>query len=178
MNKPNFKVNKSYINYIHVGNFFPGTEVEDLRKDIVDGQLRFDVQTQYGFEIDEFNLIFPDMHMIVGGMLGDWVNMNLDESGSFRKPHHKQILFEEFDSLNEWRLAIAIEQNVFEIYNHVTGAKDARQGYLFNYSKPDDWNLVTTVKLKQNDAIFYRPWLFHSFEGKVINHHKIYVQEE
>jgi len=118
------------------------------------------------------------MEMIVGGMLGDWVKIDLEDSGTFRRPLHNQIIFEDYYDENEWRLAIAMEDNIFKTYNHISGAKDSRDDYKFNYSNPEDWQIETTINLKQNDAVFYRPWLFHSFEDNIIHHHKIYVQEE
>lgn len=174
MNKSNFKVNKSYINFIHARNFFPEKEAEEARSWLSGNKFEL---MENGFEIQNFNLVFPDMEMIVGGMLGDWVKIEDEGSGTFRIPFHNQVMFEAFDSINEWRMAVAMEDNNFRTYTHISGAKDARDGYKFDYSKLEDWPVETTINLKQNDAIFYRPWVFHSFEGKMIHHHKIYVQE-
>jgi hypothetical protein len=110
-------------------------------------------------------------------MLGDWVKIDPESSGTFRIPYHNQIMFEEFDSMHEWRMAVAMEDNLFGIYTHNSGAKDARYGYEFDYQRPEDWTLESFVGLKQNDCVFYRPWVFHSFEGKIIYHHKIFVEE-
>lgn len=170
----NFKVDKSYLNFIHARSFFPEKEAEETRLWLY--AQRFDPVIN-GYEIKNFNLVFPNMEMIIGGMLGDWVKIDDKDSGTFRIPFNNQVMFEFFDSLNEWRMAVALEDNTFKTYTHISGAKDAREGYKFDYLKPEDWILETTINIKQNDAIFYRPWLFHSFEAKMIHHHKIYIQE-
>jgi hypothetical protein len=87
-------------------------------------------------------------------------------------------MFEEFDSLNEWRMAIAMDDNTFITYTHKSGAKDARDGYEFDYHNLEEWEVESVTRLKQNDCMFYRPWVFHSMEAKLINHHKIFVQDE
>lgn len=174
MSKSNYKIDKSYINFIHARNFFPEGEAEEARSWLMNN--KYELMSN-GYEIRNFNLVFPDMEMIIGGMLGDWVKIEDEGSGTFRIPFDNQIMFEEFDSLNEWRMAVAMEDNVFQIYNHNSGAKDAREGYNFDYLNKDDWSIETTIRLKQNDAVFYRPWVFHTFEGKLIHHHKIFVQE-
>lgn len=171
----NFKVNKSYINTMHVRNFFPEGEAANAHSWLVG--LKY-MPMANGAEVQNFNLVFPDMDMIVGGMLGDWVSIDGEASGTFRIPYDNQIMFEEFDSLQEWRLAIAMEDNKFITYNHISGAKDAREGYEFNYNAPEDWVVEQITLLKQNDCMFYRPWVFHSMEAKLINHHKIFVQDE
>lgn len=174
MNKPNFKVNKSYLNFIHARDFFPVHEVKESKSWLAG--LKYQPVAN-GFEIQHFNLVFPDMEMIVGGMLGDWVKIDQEGSGTFRVPYDNQIMFEEFDTLNEWRMAIAFDDNVFKTYVHSSGAKDARYGYQFNYNNPEEWLTETTLNLRENDCVFFRPWVFHSFEAKLIHHHKIYVQE-
>lgn len=172
----NFKVNKSFLNFIHARDFFPQEEVEETRSWLAGH--RYSHWTPNGFEIPNFNLVFPDMELIVGGMLGDWVKIEDEGSGTFRIPFDNQVMFESFDSLNEWRMAVAMDDNIFRTYNHISGAKDAKEGYEFDYTKPEDWVVETTINIKSNDAIFYRPWVFHSFEAKLIHHHKIYVEED
>lgn len=171
----NFKVDKSYLNFIHARNFFPEKEAEEARSWLIG--CKFELMTN-GYEIKNFNLVFPNMEMVIGGMLGDWVRIDDEDSGTFRIPFDNQVMFEFFDSLNEWRMAVALEDTTFKTYTHISGAKDARDGINFDYFKIEDWLVETTINLKQNDAIFYRPWLFHSFEAKIIHHHKIYVQED
>lgn len=170
----NFKVDKSYLNFIHARSFFLDGEAEEARQWL--SANKFELM-ENGYEIKNFNLVFPNIEMVVGGMLGEWVKIDDKDSGTFRIPFDNQVMFEAFTTINEWRMAVALENTTFKTYTHISGAKDAKDDINFDYLKLEDWFIETTINLKQNDAIFYRPWLFHSFEAKMIHHHKIYVQE-
>ena len=69
-----------------------------------------------------------------------------------------------------------MEDNEFKTYVHKSGAKSALDGYEFDYFNPDDWEVETTIKLKANDSLFFRPWNFHSFGEGVIHYYKLLVQ--
>ena len=166
MTSKNYKVNRSLLNYIHSRDFFPEGDAENYRLAVKD-LIHYD-PIAYGTEIPDFNLIFPDLDMLFGGMLGDFVKVDEDRSGTFRRPYNDLIHFEDFDDLNEWRLVVALEDTTFKVYTHKSGVKNALGGYEFDYHNPEDWELETIIKLKQNDAIFYRPWVFHSFEYKIL----------
>lgn len=171
MNNSNFQVNKSVLNFIHARDFFPKDDAENYRLAVKD-LLHYDPMP-YGREIPEFNMIFPEDDILFSKMLGDFVSIDKTKSGTFRRPWDKLIHFEEFDDLSEWRLAVALEDNVFTTYSHISGAKNALDNYLFNYNNYDEWIIETVINLRQNDAIFYRPWVFHSFEEKLIYCHYI-----
>lgn len=171
MTNGNFYVNKSVLNYIHARDFFPPGDAENYRLAVKD-LIHYD-PIPYGTEIPDFNMIFPDMEMLFGKMLGEFIKIDEDKSGTFRRPYHQLIHFEEFDNLKEWRLAVALEDNIFKTYSHESGAKTALDGYEFNYNNPDEWVLETSMNIRQNDAIFYRPWVFHSFEEKLIFCHTL-----
>ena len=166
MTSKNYKVNRSVLNYIHSRDFFPPGDAENYRLAVKD-LIHYD-PIPYGREIPDFNLIFPDLDMLFGGMLGDFIKVDEDRSGTFRRPYDNLIHFEDFEDTNEWRLVVALEDTTFKVYTHKSGAKNALEGYEFDYHSQDDWELETVMKLKQNDAIFYRPWVFHSFEEKII----------
>lgn len=171
--KKNFKVNKSVMNFIHARDFWQEGDAEKFKtviKNIDKWQPK-----EYGWEIPDFNMLDPELDMVFGEMLGDYVKVE-DETCVFRLPY-PIVHFESFNSLNEWRLAVALEDNVFKIYNHISGVKDARYGYEFDYQKEDDWIVETQMNLKQNDAVFYRPWTFHSFEFKPLHCYKIFIEE-
>jgi hypothetical protein len=174
MTKKNFQVNKSVLNYIKAENFWQEGDAEKFFA--VSSNLKF-VPKEYGFEIDHFNMVDPELEMVFGELLGDYVKIEDDTSGVFRMPY-PVIHFENFDSLREWRLAIAVQDNVFRTYHHISDRKDARNGIdNINFFDPEEFKLETQINLKQNDAIFYRPWIFHSFEDKIIHCYKILVQE-
>lgn len=166
MTSKNFQVNKSFLNYIHAREFLPENEAEQCRQTVTN-LMHYDPMA-YGMQNSELNLIFPEIDMVFGGMLGDYIRVDEDRSGTFRKPYHNLIHFEEFDNLTEWRIAVALEDTTFTTYSHVSGAKTALDGYQFDYHNLDDWVVETVMTIRQNDAIFYRPWVFHSFEEKLI----------
>lgn len=162
----NYGVNRSFLNFIHARNFFPEEDAENCRLTVKD-LINYD-PNPYGRQIPEFNLIFPDSDVLFGGMLGDFVKLDEERSGTFRKPYHNLIHFEDFEYLTEWRLAVALEDTTFTTYSHVSGAKTAIDGYEFDYHNEEDWLIESMISLRQNDAVFYRPWVFHSFEEKLI----------
>ena len=168
----NFKVNKSVMNFIHARDYFPKGEVEGFRPLIEDVHWE---PRKYGKEIPDFNLIFNNIDVLWGKMLGDFIDIDRPVSGTFRRPY-PVIHFEDFDSLNEWRFIVAMEDNEFKTYVHKSGAKTALDGYEFDYFNPDDWEVETIIKLKANDSLFFRPWNFHSFNEGVIHYYKLFVQ--
>lgn len=171
MSKNNFQVNKSVLNFIHARNYFQPGEAEKYKcatKNIIHYQ-----PMAYGREVVNFNMISPDDDMVFGALLGDFVRLDEEKSGTFRKPWHNLIHFEDFQSLSEWRLAVALEDNTFTTYSHISGAKTALDGYEFDYHNLDNWIIETMITLRQNDAVFYRPWVFHSFEENLLFCHYI-----
>jgi len=174
-NNSNFKANKSVLNFIHARDFFQKGDAENYRLAVTD--IIHYKPMMYGAEIEDFNMIGPEDDMIFGSLLGDFVKLDKNKSGTFRKPWHKLIHFEEFDSLFEWRLAVALEDNIFTTYSHTSGSKTALDGYQFNYHNEKEWVVESIVNLRQNDAIFYRPWVFHSFEEKLLFCHHIIGEE-
>jgi len=175
MKNQNFKVNKSVLNFIHARDFFQKGDAENYRLAITD--LIHYQPTPYGREVIDFNMIAPDDDMVFGGLLGDYVKLDEEKSGTFRKPWNNLIHFESFESLSEWRLAVALEDNTFTTYSHSSGAKSALDGYEFEYHNLEDWVVETVITLRQNDAIFFRPWVFHSFEEKLLFCHYIIGEE-
>lgn len=171
----NFKVNKSVLNFIHARQFWPEGDAPKLSK--IAEHLKWDPK-KYGYEIPHFNLIDPELELVVGEMLGDWVKIHEEESGVFRVPY-PIIHFEDFNTLGDWRCAVALEDNIFKTYRHIDGTQDARYGYEnFNYSNPDEWIVESQINLKQNDCVFYRPWVFHSFLELPLYCFKATVQDE
>jgi hypothetical protein len=168
----NFEVDRSVINFIHARDYFPKGDAENYRL-AIDSLIHFNPMS-YGREIPQFNMIFPDNDLLLGKMLGEsFISLDEEKTGTFRKPWNNLIHFEEFDSLKEWRLAVALEDNTFTTYSHVSGAKTALDGYNFDYHNLSDWLVESVTNIRQNDAIFYRPWVFHSFEEKLMYCHYI-----
>jgi hypothetical protein len=167
MKTNNFQVNKSVLNFIHARDYFQQNDADNYRIAISNVFEKFEPK-EYGMELPRFNMVAPDDNMVFGGLLGDYVKLDEEKSGTFRKPWNNLIHFESFLELSEWRLAVALEDNTFTTYSHVSGSKSALNGYEFDYSNLNDWVVETVITLRKNDAIFYRPWVFHSFEEKLL----------
>ena len=177
--RKNFNVDKSVLSYIQAKKFWPEGVAEQYRRAISSMKK---VGTPWGWEVENFNMVDPQLDMIFSEMLGDNVEMSYKNSGIFRVPY-KGIHHDPFYSLNEWRFFIALEDIEFTIYNHKSGAIDARYVDPKDYDKVNlknslEWNIESILFIKQNDSLFYRPWVFHSFSPGLIQYFHLNVIEE
>jgi hypothetical protein len=178
--KDDVQVNKAAIKLIHADGFFPKKEAEDLCS-VVDG-LQY-VERPYGLEVPDFNLVFPGMDGVFSKMLGEDVVVDHRRSGIIRKPFNNFIHFEHFDNLNEWCFVIALQDTTFNTYHHVkdvrfndynqVDAKTVLDGYQFNYRNLFEWDVTTNVRMEANQGVFFRPWVFHSFEHGVVQYYRL-----
>lgn len=173
-NGKNFKINKTVMNFLHAKDFYKPGDAEDYRT--AASSAKFEA-ARYGFEIPNFNMVDPELDMVFSEILGEHIEMDNKHSGIFRYPY-RGIHFDDFNSLFEWRFFVALEDNQFTTYSHKSGAKDARDGINFDYKNSIDWNIESVINIKQNDCLFYRPWVFHSYEPKMISFYKLLVLEE
>lgn len=170
------------MNFIHLRDFFPDSEAENCFYAVEN--LSFSTFSEYGIEIPQFNLVFPDLDMVVGKMLGDFINIDSEISGVFRKPFGGMIHFESFTNLKEWRMIVALEDTTFKVYRHKSGIKNALElteesNVIWMNNAEDEtgeWEEETVIKLRQNDAIFFRPWIFHSLDHKIILSYTLQVE--
>lgn len=127
------------------------------------------VQCEFGMEIPNFNHVPQDADKLFSEILGTSIEVDHDRSGVFRRPE-LFIHFESFDNLNEWIFVCALEQTMFNIYEHESGATSALEGYNFNYRNLFEWgsNTKAHYELKPGEGVLFRPWLFHSFDGGLI----------
>lgn len=148
------------IKLLHADNFYNEQDLHSIYN--ITRNLQF-VEKEHGFEIENFNLIFPGLEPIFSKFVGEEVIVDEERSGIFRKPNLR-IHFEGFDNLSEWIFAVALERSTFNLYHHLSGAKTALDGYLFDYYNLFEWDVHTNVLMQPNDGVIFRPWLFHSFE--------------
>lgn len=178
--------NRSMVKLIHADDFFPDGDIDNLRNAI--GDIRF-VQKPYGQEIENFNLIYPDIEIIFKHVLGERVTVDPKLSGVFRKPYNNAIHFESFSSLNEWCFFIALEKTVVNFWHHVdpdsaigelekSSCTDATMGVDYNYKNLFEWKIHTNITLEPNQALFFRPWLFHSLESGLVQYYKMTADDK
>lgn len=155
----------SLVKTITIDGFYSNSEAENISNIIVN--LNFQ-EMEYGQEIENFNMIPPNADEMFSKVLKNSVNVYEKTSGIFRKPNNSLVHFESFDNTSEWIFAVALQNSTFNIYEHESGSKTALNGYKYNYKNFFEWNLTVNYLLQPGQGIFFRPWLFHSFDAGLI----------
>jgi hypothetical protein len=160
------------VKLIHADGFFAPGDAERY-VDIVSG-LNF-VEKQYGYEIENFNMIFSGLEPIFSKVLGERIVIDNKRSGIFRKPINNIIHFEEFDSLNEWCFVVALQKTTLNLFYHLKkdgayrefDAKSALDDWRFNYRNMFEWDYHTNILLEPNQGIFFRELLNQHTQHKL-----------
>jgi len=176
----NFPVDRSVINYIHARDYFPKGEIEQLRPLVEDVSW---VDKKFGKEMEHFNLIFKDIDVVLGKMTGDLVEIDRKNSGTLRRTLHEVIHFEDFEDLNDWRFVVSMDKNEFKTYIHKDGYKsmidyikdESEEKPSLDFINKNDWEEEAMIKMNPNDVLFFRPWVFHSFQDGVLHYYKLKV---
>lgn len=121
----------------------------------------------FGEEIDSFNFLPENSNNLFSSVLKMPLEVIEERSGIFRRP--KQFIhFENFSSLQEWIFVVAVQESIFNLFEHVSGATCALDEYKFNYRNLFEWDLKVNYILAPGQGIFFRPWLFHSFDTGIV----------
>jgi len=167
----------SVVKLIHADNFFPADDAHKLY--MITKNLQF-VEKQYGLEVDNFNLVTPNIDPVFSEVIGEEIVVDHDRSGIFRRPMNCIIHFEEFDDLSEWCFIVALEPTTFNLYNHLengplskVNARSALDGYKFNYRNMMEWDVCVNIRLEANQGVIFRPWLFHSIEDGLVQYYRL-----
>lgn len=148
------------VKIITVDGFFSQEEAQRLS--LITDILQYE-QKEFGKEIQHFNMVPDNADEMFSNILGTNIKVDQDRSGIFRFPE-LFIHFEEFDSTDEWVFAVALQQSTFNVYEHISGARSALDGYKFGYRNLFEWDLNINYVLKPGQGVLFRPWLFHSFD--------------
>ena len=154
----------SIIKTITVDDFY--TKEEAIKISNVVWSLPYQ-EHEFGKEIDNFNMVPSEANSMFSRVLNKQVEVIEEESGVFRIPH-LFIHFEPCDFAFEWLFVVAIQESIFNIFEHQSGAKTALDGVKYNYRNLFEWDLMVNYILKPGQGIFFRPWLFHSFNQGII----------
>ena len=122
--------------------------------------------SDFGKEIENFNMVPQNADALFSSVLQKRVQVD-PTSGVFRVPA-LFIHFESFSSPKDWLFVVALQQSTFNIYEHKSGAESAIDGIQFGYRNLFEWNLTVNHLLKPGQGIFFRPWLFHTFDTGLI----------
>ena len=146
---------------------FYSTE-EAIRLSNVVASLQFNpIQYDLGTEIENFNLVPENCSELFSSVLHRKVIVDDENSGSFRIPK-MFIHFEDFYTAQDLIFVVAVEPSTFNIFEHKSGAENAIQGRDFVYRNLFEWDLTVNYLLKPGQGVFFRPWLFHSFNNGII----------
>jgi hypothetical protein len=167
--------NRSMVKLIHADNFLKPEEAQALVS--VTTGLRF-TPKPYGLELENINMVLDRLEPLMSRVLGERVVIDHKRSGIFRRPLNNVIHFEEFDSVNEWCFVCALERNTLNLYHHVNhkGECDAEtvlQGHEFNYRNLFEWHLHTNILLQPSQGVFFRPWVFHSWDQGLVQYYRL-----
>lgn len=173
-------MSRSMVKLIHADDFFPEQDVKNLANVVKSMQF---VPCSYGYELPNFNLIFPDIEIILHRVLGERVIVDVDRSGVIRKPYNNAIHFESFESPEEWCFIIALEKTTINLWHHIDDVKKGDiskadstsvfEGYNFDFQNFFEWKIHTNIVLEPNQAIFIRPWAFHSLESGTVQYYRL-----
>lgn len=152
------------VKIISVDDFFQREQAKNLA-DIV-FNLNYE-QVEFGEQVSNFNMIPENCNQMFSEILGTKIIVDEKNSGVFRRSIGT-IHFESFESTNEWIFACAVQQSIFNVYEHHSGSLNALQGYNFNYKNLFEWDLKINYILEPGQGILFRPWLFHSFDQGII----------
>lgn len=151
-----------------VDNFYSDEDLFQIRRlasDLKYKETEFGEESDIKTPINNGDTVFSDF--LEGNYRVDKKN-----SGIFRKPMMK-IHFESSSSSDDWIFFIALEQTTFNLFRHNSGVENATQETNLNYSNFIDWNYTTNILLEPNQGLFFRPWLFHSIQGGVIQYYRL-----
>jgi hypothetical protein len=154
---------------IHIDNFFTQDDAEKLLN--VSYTLRFE-NNDFGKEVLNFNLVDPELGPIFNKILGEEVEVIDERSGVFRQPV-TFIHFEDFESIHDWIFVVALEQTTFNTYFNLNGPKTALEGYKLGYRNLFEWEVKNNIILYPNECLFFRPWLFHSFDRGLVQIYRL-----
>jgi len=129
-------------------------------------------KTTFGEKISNFNMIPENANEMFSNILNTKIEVDEPSSGVFFKPV-SWIHFENFESSNEWLFFCALSETTLNIFEHQSGATTALDGYEFNYRNLFEWDLQLNFMLKPGQGVLFRPWLFHSFNGGLIQMFKL-----
>lgn len=169
LNWKNNIMSRQMVKVLHTDNYFAKDTVQQLYNIAINSNF---VEHEHGKQIPNFNLIQPGIEDVLSTVVGESLIVDEENSGIFRIPK-LNIHFEGFDSPDEWCFAIALEKCTFNVYHHLSGAKNALEEYRFNYQNLLEWDYHTNILLEPNQGIFFRPWIFHSFNGGLIHQYRL-----
>lgn len=126
---------------------------------------------EFGQQIRDFNMMNNELDEMFSKVLK--LNVEVDKTSGFFRIPKLFIHFEPFETVGDWLFVVALQSSTFNIFEHQNGALSALDEYKFNYRNLFEWNLKVNYILDPGQGVFFRPWLFHSFDKGLIQMFKI-----
>lgn len=136
-----------------------------------------------GFEVPNFYMIPDGIDKDFSLIVGQKIKLN-ETSGIFRKPY-TVIHFEDFKDKTLFVGAVALQQTKFCTYKHKetnsSSVKSIENNLVefvnSNCFDKTKWNTMADISMSPGSLILFRPWLWHSFENKLMNFFYLEVGE-
>lgn len=129
-------------------------------------------KTIFGEEPENFNLVINNSDKIFSKFLEGKYRVVQEDSGIFRKPI-MNIHYESSKTDDDWIFITALKQTTFNLFQHNSGVENSFQETNLNFSDFTQWNYTTNILLEPNQGLFFRPWLFHSIQGGLIQYYRL-----
>ena len=152
------------VKFITVDGFFTQEQATNLFH--ISNNLTYE-DVEFGEQIPHFNMVPENANEMFSEILNTDIEVDEDNSGVFRKPV-SWIHFEGFDDTNEWVFVCALKETTLNIFEHQSGAVTALNEHKFDYRNLFEWDIKLDCVLSPGQGILFRPWLFHSFNGGLV----------
>jgi hypothetical protein len=152
------------VKIITIDGFFGVEEAQRLCNATYNLQYK---EMDFGKQIENFNMVPQDANDMFSNILNTIIEVDQERSGVFRIPE-RFIHFEQFDGTNEWIFAVALQQSMFDVFEHQSSVTNALGGYKFNYRNLFEWDHKINYELNPGQGVLFRPWLFHSLDTGLI----------
>ena len=151
---------------LHNTNFYQ--DIQQLASVISNLEFK---DAMYGKEVDNFQHLPPGIAEHISQAVGTKLSICLG-SGVFRKPS-PVLHFEQITNNIHIILAVALEETSFNTYEHESGVSSAlqikdMQEFIKNELNEEKLKQISKIILKPNDFIAFNPWMWHSFDEKLI----------
>lgn len=153
---------------ISVDNFYTKETALNISQALFNA--RYD-NFEFGKQIRDFNMVNDELDTMFSNVLK--LNVEVDKTSGFFRLPDLFIHFEPFESLQEWLFVVALQPSTFNIFEHQSGTTTALNGFQFQYRNLLEWNLKVNHLLDPGQGVFFRPWLFHSFDQGLIQMFKV-----
>jgi hypothetical protein len=164
--------------FIYLNDFYQDVEKIFVSIDTLDY-----TSLSQGLEVPNFLMVPDGIDKQFSSLVGQKINLS-ENSGVFRKPY-TVIHFENFNKNTIFVGAIALcptkfctykhkETNSFSVYSIENNLPEFVNNNCFDKTK---WETIADISMNPGSLILFKPWLWHSFDQKLMNFFYLEVNE-